>query len=300
MKLNNSLRAEMATSERRTRSAIRWRHIQRLILWLVLTLISVFFLLPVLWMITTSFTPNNVVLHYPPRWIPASPTLQNYTEAITTTRTAGLGRALANSTLVAVATVILTLLVDSMAAYPLARMNFKGKKGIFILVLVGLMVPAEVTFVSLFLMFNAVGWLNSYESLILPVAASPFGVFLLRQFFMAIPRDLEDAARIDGCSRMRILFTIILPLAKPGLSALAIFTFLLSWNNFLWPLIVMTDPNMMTVPVILAYYVASFAQSLDWGTLMAAAVGATILPVIVFLIFQKQFVRSIATTGLKG
>lgn len=273
---------------------------QRLILWLLLTLVSVFFLLPVLWMITTSFTPNDVVLQYPPRWIPVSPTLQNYVEAITTTRTAGLGRALANSTLVAVVTVILTLLVDSMAAYPLARMNFKGKKGLFILVLVGLMVPAEVTFVSLFLMFNAVGWLNSYESLILPVAASPFGVFLLRQFFMAIPRDLEDAARIDGCSRLRILFTIILPLAKPGLSALAIFTFLLSWNNFLWPLIVMTDPNMMTVPVILAYYVASFAQSLDWGTLMAAAVGATILPVIVFLIFQKQFVRSIATTGLKG
>jgi len=289
-----------ALFERKRRRAVRLRRVQRLILWMALTLISIFFLIPVLWMLVTSFTPNDIVIQYPPRWIPDPPTTENYVEAVTTTRTTGLGRAMANSMIVAVITVIVTLVIDSLAAYPLARMEFKGKKGLFLLVLVGLMVPAEVTFVSLFLMFHSIGWLNSYQALILPVAASPFGVFLLRQFFMAIPRDLEDAARIDGCSRLRILFTIILPLVKPGLSALAIFTFLLSWNNFLWPLIVMTDPNMMTVPVILAYYVASFAQSLEWGTLMAAAVGATILPVVVFLIFQKQFVRSIATSGLKG
>jgi multiple sugar transport system permease protein len=142
--------------------------------------------------------------------------------------------------------------------------------------------------------------LGSYQALILPAAASPFGVFLLRQFFMAIPRDLEDAARIDGCSRLRILFTIILPLSKPGLATLAIFTFLLSWNNFLWPLIVMTDPEKMTVPVILAYYVASFKESMEWGTLMAAAVVASVPPVLMFLLFQRQFVRGVATTGLKG
>ncbi len=285
---------------RKRRNALRWRRFNRFVLLVLLIVTSAFFLLPVLWMIATSFMPNDVVIHYPPKWIPENPTLDNYVEAITTTRTAGVGVALYNSMIVAIATVIIVLIVDSLAAYPLARMEFKGKKGTFLLVLIGLMVPAEVTFVALYLMFQGFGWLNSYQALILPVAASPFGVFLLRQFFMAIPRDLEDAARIDGCGRLRILVTIILPLAKPGLSALAIFMFLLSWNNFLWPLIAMTDPNKMTVPVILAYYVASFANSLEWGTLMAATVGATVLPVIVFLVFQKQFVRSIATSGLKG
>ncbi len=282
------------------RKALRWRKFNRFVLLVLLILTSAFFLLPVLWMIATSLMPNDVVIQYPPKWIPDNPTIENYVEAVTTTRTAGVGLALYNSMIVAIATVIIVLIVDSLAAYPLARMEFKGKKGTFLLVLIGLMVPAEVTFVALYLMFYSFGWLNSYQALILPVAASPFGVFLLRQFFMAIPRDLEDAARIDGCGRLRILVTIILPLAKPGLSALAIFMFLLSWNNFLWPLIAMTDPNKMTVPVILAYYVASFANSLEWGTLMAATVGATVLPVIVFLVFQKQFVRSIATSGLKG
>ncbi len=271
---------------------------QRSILWISLTLFAVFFfLLPVVWMVSSSLTPNSVVLEYPPRWLPAEVTLENYVEVFMTQRTAGVGSALVNSAIVAIATVILTLLVDSLAAYPLARMEFRGKKGIFLLVLVGLMVPTEVTFVTLFLMFHSVGWLGTYQALILPAAASPFGVFLLRQFFLAIPRDLEDAARIDGCSRLRILFTIILPLSKPGL---AIFTFLLSWNNFLWPLIVMTDPEKMTVPVILTYYVASFRESMEWGTLMAAAVAASVPPVVIFLLFQRHFVRGIATTGLKG
>lgn len=279
----------------------RGRTLRRLILWGILTFVSIFFfLLPILWMISSSLTPNEVVLLQPPQWIPDNPTLENYAEVFTTTRTVTLDRAMANSAFVGVATVILTLLIDSLAAYPLARMEFKGKKGVFLLVLVGLMVPAEVTFVSLFLMFHAVGWLSSYQSLILPAAASPFGVFLLRQFFLAIPRDLEDAARIDGCSRLRILFTIILPLAKPGLATLAIFTFLLSWNNFLWPLIVISDPETMTVPVILTYYVVSFRESMEWATLMAAAVVASLPPVLVFFVFQKQFVRGIATTGLKG
>jgi multiple sugar transport system permease protein len=274
---------------------------QRSILWISLTLFAVFFfLLPVVWMVSSSLTPNSVVLEYPPRWLPAEVTLENYVEVFMTQRTAGVGSALVNSAIVAIATVILTLLVDLLAAYPLARMEFRGKKGIFLLVLVGLMVPTEVTFVTLFLMFHSVGWLGTYQALILPAAASPFGVFLLRQFFLAIPRDLEDAARIDGCSRLRILFTIILPLSKPGLATLAIFTFLLSWNNFLWPLIVMTDPEKMTVPVILTYYVASFRESMEWGTLMAAAVAASVPPVVIFLLFQRHFVRGIATTGLKG
>lgn len=282
-----------------TPDSLNW--LRGTILWILITLLSlVFFLPPILWMISSSLTPNDLVIQYPPQWIPENPTLDNYIEVFTTNRTARVGSALLNSTFVALATVFIIILIDSLMAYGLARMEFRGKQFLFLLVLMGLMIPVEVTFVSLFLMMDAFGWLNSYQSIILPAAASPFGVFLLRQFFLSIPRDLEDAARIDGCGRLRILFTIILPLSKPALASLAIFTFLASWNNFLWPLIVITDPTKMTVPVILAFYLASFRESMEWGTLMAAAFVVSLPPIIIFLIFQRQFVKGIALSGLKG
>lgn len=271
----------------------------RILLVAGLAILAVAFLLPVAWMLSSSLTPNSLVFRYPPRWIPTPPTPENYVEVLTTTRTAGIGRALFNSFLAASITVILTLLVSALAAYPLARMKFAGRDGLFLVILAGLMIPGEVTFVSLFLLFNSLGWLNTYQALILPSLASPFGVFLLRQFFLSIPRDIEDAARIDGCGRPRILFQIILPLARPALATLTIFTFLTSWNNFLWPLIAITEPSMMTVPVILAYYSAAFQSSLQWGTLMAAVFVSSILPVGVFLIFQREFVRGITLSGLK-
>jgi multiple sugar transport system permease protein len=271
----------------------------RILLVVTLAVLAVAFLLPIAWMLSSSLTPNSLVFRYPPRWIPTPPTLENYVEVLTTTRTARIGPALLNSFLVASITVVFTLLVSALAAYPLARMKFPGRKGLFLLILAGLMVPGEVTFVSLFLLFQSLGWLNSYQALILPSLASPFGVFLLRQFFLSIPRDIEDAARIDGCGRLRILFQIILPLARPALATLTIFTFLTSWNNFLWPLIAITEPSMMTVPVILAYYSSAFKISLQWGTLMAVAFVSSILPVGVFLIFQREFVRGITLSGLK-
>lgn len=210
-----------------------------------------------------------------------------------------MGRALLNSFVVAAVKVVLTVVVAALAAYPLARMRFPGRQMMFLVILAGLMVPGEVTFVSLFLMMHGLGWLNSYQALILPSLATPFGVFLYRQFFLSIPRDLEDAARIDGCGRLRILVRIIFPLARPATATLVIFTFLTSWNSFLWPLIVVTEPSMMTVPVILAYYSAAFQTSLQWGTLMATAVASSVLPVVVFLLFQRAFVRGISATGLK-
>jgi len=194
----------------------------------------------------------------------------------------------------------MTLFIASLAAYPLARMEFKGRNTLFVLILAGMMIPGEVTFVSLFLLFHKLRWINSYQALILPSLASPFGVFLLRQFFLSIPKDLEDAARIDGCGRLRILFTIILPLSRPALSTLIIFKFLMSWNNFLWPLIVVTDPRMMTVPVVLAFYAATFQSTMEWGTLMATAFISSVLPIALFLVLQKQFIRGITFSGLKG
>jgi len=276
------------------------RHLGKWGLLIILTLISLLFLLPILWMLSSSLTPNQRVFKHPPQWIPDQPTFENYTEVFTTTRTVRIGRALWNSSVVAIVTVLITLVIASLAAYPLARMEFRGKNSLFILILAGLMIPGEVTFVSLFLLFHKLRWINSYQALILPSLASPFGVFLLRQFFLSIPKDLEDAARIDGCGRLRILFTIILPLARPALATLIIFKFLMIWNNFLWPLIIVTDPKMMTVPVVLALYAATFQSTMEWGTLMATAFISSLLPVALFLILQKQFIRGITFSGLKG
>lgn len=276
------------------------RKLRRFGLFSLLTIISLAFFLPILWMISSSLTPNQRVFQYPPQWVPDSSTLDNYVDVFTTGRTVRIGRALLNSAFVAIVTVIITLIISSLAAYPLARMEFRGKNSLFILILAGLMIPGEVTFVSLFLIFHKLGWINSYQALILPSLAAPFGVFLLRQFFLSIPKSLEDAARIDGCGRFKILFTIILPLSKPALATLTLFIFLHSWNNFLWPLIVITEPKKMTVPVVLAFYSATFQSTLEWGTLMAAAFLSSFLPVALFLILQKQFVRGITLSGLKG
>jgi multiple sugar transport system permease protein len=276
------------------------RRLGRFGLFSLLTIISLAFFLPILWMISSSVTPNQRVFQYPPQWIPNSSTLDNYVDVFTTGRTVRIGRALLNSAFVAIVTVIITLIISSLAAYPLAMMEFRGRNSLFILVLAGLMIPGEVTFVSLFLIFHKLGWINSYQSLILPSLASPFGVFLLRQFFVSIPKSLEDAARIDGCGRFKTLFTIVLPLSKPALATLTIFIFLHSWNNFLWPLIIVTEPKKMTVPVVLAFYSATSQSTMEWGTLMAAAFLSSFLPVAVFLILQKQFVRGITLSGLKG
>ena len=282
------------------RKTLAGRQVGRFGLFLLLTLVTLIFFLPILWMISSSVTPNQTVFKYPPQWIPDAPTLKNYTEVFTSGRTVRISRALWNSSIVAAVTVIVTIGIASLAAYPLARMEFWGKNSLFILILAGLMIPWEVTFVSLFLLFHKFQWINTYQALILPSLASPFGVFLLRQFFLSIPKDLEDAARMDGCGRLRILISIILPLSRPALATLTIFIFLMSWNNFLWPLIVVTEPNMMTVPVVLAFYAATFQSTMEWGTLMATAFLSSFLPVILFLFLQKQFVRGITLSGLKG
>lgn len=284
----------------RDRKTLSGRRVGRFGLFLLLSLVTLIFFLPILWMVSSSVTPNQTVFKYPPQWIPAPATLKNYTDVFTSGRTVRISRALWNSFLVAAVTVLVTIGIASLAAYPLARMEFWGKNSLFILILAGLMIPWEVTFVSLFLLFHKLRWINTYQALILPSLASPFGVFLLRQFFLSIPRDLEDAARMDGCGRLRILVSLILPLSRPALATLTIFIFLMSWNNFLWPLIVVTEPSMMTVPVVLAFYAATFQSTMEWGTLMATAFLSSFLPVILFLFLQKQFVRGITLSGLKG
>ncbi len=283
-------------------SKAKWTktNLAKLSLWVLVTVVACLFLLPVLWMLLTSITPNSVVMSYPPRWVPENPTLRNYVDVFTTTATARVGRALLNSAIVSLSTVLLSLVVSSLAAYPLARMEFRGRRFLLLLILVGLMVPIQVTFISLFLIAYSVGWLNSYQVLILPAAISPFGVFLLRQFFVTIPGELEDSALMDGCGRLRILYSIILPLSVPAVASLSIFIFLGSWNSFLWPLIAISNPQMMTVPVILSYYFNTLTGLREWASLMAVSAVAGVPTIVVFLVFQRYFVQGIATTGLKG
>ncbi len=275
-------------------------NLKRLILWVFITIIAVSFLIPIIWIISGSFTSSIDLVTKHPRLIPEKPTVQNYIDVFTTNKTQTVGRPLLNSAIVSFSTVFLTLLISSFAAYPLARMEFKGSQFIFVLILLGLMIPMQVSFISLYLLFNSVGLLNTYTVLILPGAISPFGVFLLRQFFRTIPKELEDVAMIDGCGRLKTLYSIILPLSVPALLCLGIFTFLGSWNSFLWPLIVLTKSKMMTLPVILSYYWGAFAGVNEWGTLLAVSVIASVPTILIFLLFQRYFVQGIATTGIKG
>ncbi len=280
----------------------KWKipNLKRLILWVFITIIAVSFLVPIIWIISGSFTTSIDLVTKHPSLIPQRPTVQNYINVFTTNKTQTVGRPLLNSAIVSFSTVFLTLLISSFAAYPLARMEFKGSQFIFVLILMGLMIPIQVSFISLYLLFNSVGLLNTYAVLILPGAISPFGVFLLRQFFRTIPKELEDVAMIDGCGRLKTLYSIILPLSVPALLCLGIFTFLGSWNSFLWPLIVLTKSKMMTLPVILSYYWGAFAGVNEWGPLLAVSVIASIPTILVFLLFQRYFVQGIATTGIKG
>lgn len=230
-----------------------------------------------------------------PRWIPEVFTFENYAGVL---ERASLFRWLINSTVVACAATAGVLLIDAMAAYAFARIDFPGRDLIFILVIATMMVPAQVTMIPLFFMLNELSLLNTYLALVLPRLGLAIGVFMLRQFFLGVPMDLEEAALIDGCSRYRIFFQIVLPLAKPSLSALGILTFVWAWNDFMWPLIAISTNEMYTLPIGLSTLVGYYGR--EYGIQMAGAVIASLPVLIVFMIFQKQFIRGVAFSGLKG
>lgn len=230
-----------------------------------------------------------------PQWIPRVFTVENYRTAL---YKAPILRWFLNSALVATASTLLVLLADAMAAYAFARVRFKGSNILFAIVLSTMMVPSQVTIVPLYLFFNQLSLLDTYLAVILPRAASALGVFMLRQFFKGIPVELEEAARIDGCSRYQIFWRIILPLARPALAALGIFTFVWSWNDFMWPLITLSSKEMYTLPIGIATLVGYYAR--DYGMLMAGAFIASAPVLAVFLLFQREFIRGIALTGIKG
>lgn len=257
----------------------------------LLGFVAAMWLAPLVWMFSLSLSDNTALQTNTTSLLPLEATTENYQDALAVGLTP---RWLLNSTIVTGVTTIATLLLSAMAGYALARIRFSGKRLVFPLILAGLMVPKEAMFIPLFLMFAEVDQHNTYQALALPRIAAPLGVFIMTQFFMAIPRELEEAAAMDGASRWRIFTRIMLPMSVPALTALGTFTFILTWNDFLWPLVSATDPEMFTITTGLASLQGNFAQANELGSLMARGAIAAIPLLILYFIFQRYLIRGIA------
>ena len=273
------------------RSLLRWR---TALLTLAVVLLSVAMLLPLVWMLLTSLKPETEIVQFPPRLLPHSLTFEHYRDVW---HRIPFARLYLNTIVFAGGVTVLSLLFDSMTAYALARLNFRGRNVVFVGILVMLMLPFQVTLVPLYDLLANLGWTDTLHGLIVPRATNAFGIFFLRQFFLSLPRDLEEAARVDGAGEFRIYRQIVLPLAGPALLTLALFHFMYNWNDLLWPLLINQDASHSTLPSGLAQFMGQHV--VEYGLLMAASVMA-LLPVIVFFVLiQRHFVEGVATTGIK-
>jgi len=250
--------------------------------------------IPFLWMLTLSLKPAALT-HQSPYLIPTHFEVANYEKAW---QTAPFGRYYLNTLVMTAGIVLGQVLLSSLAAYAFARLRFPGRDALFMVFLATMMVPFYVTLIPSYLIIDRLGWIDSYAALIVPRMVSAFGIFLLRQYYQGIPRELDEAAMIDGASRLGIWWRIILPLSGPGLATLGIFAFMFAWNDFLWPLVVINDPDMRTVQLGLAMFQGRYGT--QWTLLMAGTVTATLPTLIVFLIGQRWFIQSVAQSGVKG
>jgi multiple sugar transport system permease protein len=252
-------------------------------------------LLPLVWMVSASLMPTGEANTFPPRFFPSRPTLAHYTTLFTSL---SLGRYLLNSAVAALGATTLCLLVTSLAGYALAKLRFRGRDLTARVLLGALVVPAQVTMLPLFLELKQLGLVNTYAGLLIPYLAPVYGIFLIRQYALSIPDDLLDAARLDGASELRIYRSVVLPVIAPALATLAIFTFLGTWNDFMWPLIILSDDARYTLPVALARLSGEHVQ--DTELMMAGSV-ITVLPVFVsFLVLQRYYIRGIMLGSVKG
>ena len=262
---------------------------------LLLALCAALTIFPLAWMLSVSFMAPGEASHFPPPLLPAVPTLDNYRELFAQ---AGIGRYFVNSLGLAVAATMLSLLFNVGAGYAFAKLRFRGRERLFKLLLGALVIPGQVAMLPLFLMLKEMGLVNTYIGVLVPAAASIFGIFLVRQYALTIPDALLEAARLDGASEFRIFGAIVLPLLGPILVTLAIFSFLGSWNDFMWPLIVMTDKDLYTLPVALASFTREHVQ--DNEMMMAGAV-LTIFPVLLlFLGLQRYYIEGLLMGSVKG
>jgi multiple sugar transport system permease protein len=269
----------------------------RVMLYALLVLIALIILLPLAWMISTSFKPKAQLFLPDIYWIPKRFTWKNYTDLLTDP-SIPIMRWFLNSIVVASISTVLTLIIDALAAYGYARLEFPGRKFIFGLMLATLFMPGMMFLVPNFLTIADLGLLNTYAGVILPGLAGVFGVFFLRQFFMTIPKELEEAALIDGANQFQIFYQVVLPLARPALATLAIITFLASWNDFLWPFLILQDSNLQTLPPGLRTLQGAYTS--EYGLMMSGAVLVAIPVLILYISLQRYIIQSVATSGLKG
>ena len=267
------------------------------LVYLVLIFFAIITLAPLAWAISTSLKPNADVFGFPPQWIPENPRWSNYTDAW---EIAPFSRFYWNSFYITVLIVGGQLLTSSLAGFAFARMRFPARDTLFLLYLAALMIPSQVIMIPIFLMVKELGWVNSHLSLIIPSLATPFGTFLFRQFFLGIPEDLVDAAKLDGCSPFGVYWRVFLPLSKPALATLGIFTALATWNSFIWPLILIRSTEKYTVTQGIGLLRGMIQFRASWDLVMAGTVTALIPIVIVFIFAQRYFIEGITLSGLKG
>ena len=261
----------------------------------LLVALAIISLAPLLWMLSVSFMQTGEAAHFPPPLLPAAPTLGNYHDLFAK---AGMGRYLFNSFLVSACVTLLALLFNTMAGYAFAKLKFRGRERVFQLLLAALVIPGQVAMMPLFLLLKQMGLVNTYAGAMVPGLAGVFGIFLVRQYARSIPDELLDAARIDGAGEWRIYWQVVLPVLKPILVTLAIFSFLGAWNDFMWPLIVLSDQSLQTLPVALASLSREHVQD---NELMMAGSVVTVLPVLLlFLSLQRYYMQGLLVGSVKG
>lgn len=286
----------MATGKQLVHNIVLWKKVKTIIIYLVLIGLGIVFMLPFVWVVSTSLKPDTQIFIFPPQWIPRPFVWSNYPKALAYIPFLTF---LKNTLIYCIGTVIGTILSCSLVAYSCSRIAWPGRNIIFFLAISTMMLPYQVTMIPLFIVFRQLGWVGTFKPLIIPTFfGHGFYIFLLRQFFMTIPGELSDAARIDGCSHFGIYSRLILPIAKPALATVALFRFLASWNDFLGPLIYLNSESQYTLSLGLRMFL--MAHRAEWALLMATSVVVTVPIIILFFFTQRTFIQGIALTGLKG
>jgi|FLYN01.1.fsa_nt_gi ABC-type glycerol-3-phosphate transport system permease component len=274
------------------------KRITRLILFTIALVLAISFSFPLYFMVSSSFKAENEILATPVHWIPHD--FQGLNQYIRAFESANVGRWFFNSTLMASLDVIFTVFFSALAGYGFAKFHFKAKRVLFLLVVSTMLVPFQILLVPLFVEIRSFGWHDTYAGLIIPGLLNAFGVFMMRQFAYNIPDELLDAARIDGASEFRIFWRIVFPLLAPASASLAIIIFLFSWNNFLWPLIIVQNPDLVTLPVGTTLFTLPYQVQPTWGPAMAVSTLATLPVALLFLFFQRYFIQGMLVSGIKG
>ncbi|MDI3542548.1 MAG: multiple sugar transport system permease protein [Candidatus Atribacteria bacterium] len=275
--------------------SVRRENLKVVIMHIILILGGISMILPFVWMFVTSIKPATEVLSWPPSFIPKSPTLDNYRAVL---QEAPFGRYFLNTLLISTISALSILFTSSLSGFIFAKYKFPGRNVLFLVLLTTAMIPLECYMISLYLLINRFGWINTYQGVVAPILVMAFGVFFMRQNILSIPNELLDAARIDGCSEWRIYTTVILPLSRSALGALAIFAYMQAWAFFIWPLIVINDRNLYTMELGLTMFQKRF--TVDYGLISAGSMIAVLPILVIFLILRRNIIEGITLTGLKG